>query len=169
MCDVSPYNINSIDEYNTFFFENKYTGTPIDYKRWEKCLNKNIKENVKNLKKIGKQINNWKSENENDITAKELNNYSMTLYDADLKYTFSKIFFFIVLAIVYIYFFNVNGIIEPIKKLFNLVKTKITVDIPLAADKALQKIPNVSEKVKNITNVTEKIKNIPKTPEIKTS
>ena len=55
-------------------------------------------------------------------------------------------------------------------KLFNLVKTKITVDIPLAVEKATQKIPNVSEKVlKNIPNVTEKIKNIPKTPEIKTS
>jgi spore maturation protein SpmB len=73
----------------------------------------------------------------------------MTLYQSDLKYTFSKIIFFIILAIVYIYFFRVNGIIEPIMKLFNYAKTKITVDMPL-----------VTEKV---------IKNIPKVPEIKTS
>ena len=47
------------------------------------------------------------------------------------------------------YFFKVNGIIEPIMKLFNFIKTKITVDLPLASEKV--------------------IKNMPKVPEIKTS
>jgi hypothetical protein len=157
MCDATPYNIKQIDEFNNFYFINKYTNTQIDYDKWVTCLTTDISKNVTNLNSISNQINSWKNENENDITAKELNKYSMTLYDADLKYTFSKIFYFIILAIVYIYFFNVIGIITPIMNLFNLVKTKITVDIPLAAEKAIQKMPNVSNK------------NMPKSPEIKTS
>jgi hypothetical protein len=146
-----------MDDFNNFFVLDKYNNTPIDYDKWVTCLTTDISKNVTNLNGISDQINSWKSENENDITAKELNNYSMTLYEADLKYTFSKIFYFIILAIVYIYFFKVNGIITPIMNLFNLVKTKITVDIPLAAEKAIQKLPTVSDK------------NIPKSPEIKTS
>jgi len=145
-----------MDDFNNFFVINKYNDIPIDYEKWVTCLRTDITNNVTNLNGISDKINNWKSENENDITAKELNNYSMTLYDADLKYTFSKIFYFIILAIVYIYFFNVSGITTPIMNLFNFMKTKITVDIPLAAEKAIQKIPTV-----------EKI--IPKSPEIKTS
>lgn len=156
MCDATPYNIKKMDDFNNFFVLDKYNNTPIDYDKWVTCLSNDIRTNVTNLNGISDQINSWKSENENDITAKELNNYSMTLYEADLKYTFSKIFYFIILAIVYIYFFNVNGIITPIMNLFNLVKTKITVDIPLAAEKAIQKLPTVE-------------KNIPKSPEIKTS
>ena len=119
MCDATPYNIKKMDDFNNFFVINKYNDIPIDYEKWVTCLSTDITNNVTNLNGISDKINNWKSENENDITAKELNNYSMTLYDADLKYTFSKIFFFIILAIVYIYFFNVNGIIEPIKKLLS--------------------------------------------------
>ena len=156
MCDATPYNIKKMDDFNNFFVINKYNDIPIDYEKWVTCLRTDITNNVTNLNGISDKINNWKSENENDITAKELNNYSMTLYDADLKYTFSKIFYFIILAIVYIYFFNVSGITTPIMNLFNFMKTKITVDIPLAAEKAIQKIPTV-----------EKI--IPKSPEIKTS
>jgi hypothetical protein len=156
MCDATPYNIKKMDDFNNFFVINKYNDIPIDYEKWVTCLRTDITNNVTNLNGISNKINNWKSENENDITAKELNNYSMTLYDADLKYTFSKIFYFIILAIVYIYFFNVSGITTPIMNLFNFMKTKITVDIPLAAEKAIQKIPTV-----------EKI--IPKSPEIKTS
>ena len=157
MCDATPYNIKKMDDFNNFFVINKYNDIPIDYEKWVTCLRTDITNNVTNLNGISDKINNWKSENENDITAKELNNYSMTLYDADLKYTFSKIFYFIILAIVYIYFFNVSGITTPIMNLFNFMKNKITVDIPLAAEKAIQKIPNISDK------------NIPKSPEIKTS
>ena len=106
MCDATPYNIKKMDDFNNFFVINKYNDIPIDYEKWVTCLRTDITNNVTNLNGISDKINNWKSENENDITAKELNNYSMTLYDADLKYTFSKIFYFIILAIVYIYFFK---------------------------------------------------------------
>jgi hypothetical protein len=136
-----------MEDYTAYF---KVPSNPRpDYNKWLKCLWDDINKTNKDLSNIDTKIKNWKEDQSNDVTATELNNYSMTLYQSDLKYTFSKIIFFIILAIVYIYFFKVNGIIEPIMKLFNFVKTKITVDMPLATEKV--------------------IKNIPKVPEIKTS
>jgi hypothetical protein len=166
MCDAEPYNIKTLNRFNNYFNFNEgdvidlTTKQRIDYEQWARCLKTDISTNVTNLNTISTQINSWKTDKKNDDTATELNNYSMTLYEADLKYTFSKIFFFIILAIVYIYFFKVNGIITPIINLFNFMKNKITVDIPLAAEKAIQKLPNVPEKA---------IKNMAKVPEIKTS
>ena len=157
MCDAEPYNIKTLDEFNNYFYYNR--STTIDYNKWVTCLTTDISSNVNKLNSISNQVNSWKDENTREVTATELNNYSMTLYDADIKYTFSKIFFFIFLAIVYIYFFNLNGIITPIINLYNIIKNKITVDMPLAAEKAIQKMPNISEKV---------LKNIPKSAEIKT-
>ena len=148
MCDAKPYNIKTMDEYN-FYFNEPTNSKAIDYNRWLKCLWDDINKTNIDLSNIDTQITNWSTDKANDDTATELNNYSMTLYQADLKYTFSKIIFFIILAIVYIYFFKVNGIIEPIMKIFNFMKTKITVDLPLASEKV--------------------IKNMPKVPEIKTS
>jgi hypothetical protein len=148
MCDEQPYNIKTMEDYTAYFKVPSNT-RDIDYNKWLKCLWDDINTTNIDLSNIDTKITNWKEDHSNDVTATELNNYSMTLYQSDLKYTFSKIIFFIILAIVYIYFFKVNGIIEPIMKLFNYAKTKITVDMPLATEKV--------------------IKNIPKVPEIKTS
>jgi hypothetical protein len=147
MCDEKPYNIKTMEEY-TAYIDVPSNPTP-DYDKWLKCLWDDINKTNADLKNTNAQIANWKIDKANDDTATELNNYSMTLYQSDLKYTFSKIIFFIILAILYMYFFKVNGIIEPIMILFNFVKTKITVDLPLATEKI--------------------VKNIPKVPEIKTS
>jgi len=148
MCDTPPYNIEKIEDYEQYFTDDS-TSKAIDYNRWLKCLWDDINKKNIDLANIDKQITNWSNDKSNDDTATELNNYSMALYQADLKYTFGKIIFFIILVIVYIYFFKVNGIIEPILKLLNFMKTKITVDLPLATEKV--------------------IKNMPKVPEIKTS
>jgi len=156
MCDAEPYSIKTSDGYTNFI--NKNNG-PIDYNLWLKCLWADIDKTNIDLSNVNTQISNWNIDRVNDDTATELNNYSMTLYQSDLKYTFSKIIFFIILAIVYMYFFKVNGIIEPIMKLFNYIKTKFMVDIPNAADKAIKNVPKVAEKIKE---------NI-KVPEIKTS
>jgi hypothetical protein len=147
MCDEKPYNIKTMDEY-TSYIAVPSNPTP-DYDKWLKCLWDDINKTNADLKNTNARIANWTIDKSKDDTATELNNYSMTLYKADLKYTYSKIIFFIILAIVYMYFFKVNGIIEPIITLFNFAKTKIMVDLPLATEKI--------------------VKNIPKVPEIKTS
>jgi hypothetical protein len=156
MCDAAPYNITTTNGYNDYMSANP---SSIDYNQWLKCLWAEMDKTNIDLSNVNTQIRNWDIDRANDDTATELNNYSMTLYQSDLKYTFSKIIFFIILAIVYIYFFKVNGIIEPIMKIFNFMKTKITVDIPNAADKVIKNAPKVAEKIKE---------NI-KVPEIKTS
>ena len=156
MCDAAPYNIKTTNEYNDYMSTNT---SSIDYNKWLKCLWAEMDKTNTDLSNVSAQISNWDIDRANDDTATELNNYSMTLYQADLKYTFSKIIFFIILAIVYMYFFKVNGIIEPFMKIFNFMKTKIMIDIPNAADKVIKNAPKVAEKIKE---------NI-KVPEIKTS
>lgn len=158
MCDTAPYNITTPDGYTNYFNE-PYNTLQIDYNQWLKCLWDNVNTTNVDLTNINTQISNWDIDRANDDTATELNNYSMTLYQSDLKYTYGKIIFFIILVIVYMYFFKVNGIIEPIMKIFTFIKTKIMVDIPNAAEKTLKNAPKVVEKVKE---------NI-KVPEIKTS
>jgi len=158
MCDASPYNIKTSDGYSNYI-NDPYNTSPIDYNKWLKCLWDDINKKNIDLSNVDTQIHNWDIDRANEDTATELNNYSMTLYQSDLKYTFGKILFFIILAILYMYFFKVNGIIEPIMKIFTFMKTKITVDIPNAAEKTLKNVPKVAEKVKE---------NI-KVPEIKTS
>ena len=68
MCDATPYNIKKMDDFNNFFVINKYNDIPIDYEKWVTCLRTDITNNVTNLNGISDKINNWKSENENDIT-----------------------------------------------------------------------------------------------------
>ena len=148
MCEEEPYSIKTMERYSNYF-STPSNSQPIDYNQWLKCLWADVNKTNIDLSNIDTQITNWNQDHSDDVTATELNNYSMTLYQADLKYTFSKIIFFIILAIVYMYFFKVNGLIEALMKIFNFIKTKIMVDIPLATEKV--------------------IKNMPKVPEIKTS
>jgi hypothetical protein len=169
-CTERPYNIRTNDDLNSFYSSNngninriESTYVPIDYPRWLTCIWNDINKDNIDVSNINTQILNWNIDHDNDTTATELNNYSMTLYEADLKYTFSKIIFFIILAIVYIYFFKVNGIVTPIITLFGVMKQKIMVDIPLAAEKAIKKMPNVAEKVLPEKVLPEKV--LPKVPE----
>ena len=177
-CIEAPYNIRTTAAFNRYYELNggnviDTTHTPnvdIDYDKWKQCITDDINKNNIDMNTLNTQAVNWSNDHDMDDTATELNNYSMTLYDADLKYTFSKIFFFIILAIVYIFFFKVNGIITPIIALFVFIKQKIMVDLPLAAEKVVKKMPNVAEKVlpENIPKVPEKsIKNMSNITKIK--
>jgi hypothetical protein len=114
----------------------------IDFSLWQQCITQKKDQNHVdlNLDSINTILNTYNIEEQtrND-TANESNKYSMTLFQNDMYYTYGKIVFFIILVCAYVYFFKVNGIIEPIMNLFNSVKTKVMVDLPKSAGKILEK------------------------------
>jgi len=120
-CQEEPYNIDTL--HNFYSYKKSHpTINEDEVNQWIKCVatqNSNVitRDEYKTI------INNNK-------TSEELNNYSNYIYNNDLNYTFGKILFFIVLAITYMYFFKVTGIIAPIMNLINYTKDKITTELP---------------------------------------
>ena len=120
-CQEEPYNIDTL--HNFYSYKKSHpTINEDDVNKWIKCVA------TKNTNVI--TIDEYKTIINNNKTSEELNNYSMYIYNNDLNYTFGKILFFIVLAITYMYFFKVTGIIAPIMNLINYTKDKITTELP---------------------------------------
>ena len=150
-CSDYPYNITDSKTFNNYITNINYinntdpSNNVIDFSLWNKCITtqKNVAHVDLNLGSINTLLNTYNIDEQiRSDTANESNNYSMTLFQNDIYYTYAKIVFFIILICSYIYFFRVNGIIQPIMNLFNFVKTKIIVDLPKTADKILaKKIP----------------------------
>ena len=150
-CSDYPYNKLDVSSFNEYIPNIDYdtykdsSNNIIDFEFWQKCITtqKDISHVDLNLASINTLLNTYNiDEQTRNDTANESNNYSMTLFQNDMYYTYGKIIFFIILIGSYIYFFRINGIIEPIMKIFNVVKTKIMVDLPKTADKILaKKIP----------------------------
>jgi len=86
------------------------------------CVQKRIQESDVDLNNL---INNYSDNKEKAISASEMNNNTKTLYQKDLYYTYGKIFFFILLAGCFYYFFKLSGILEPIKNIVEKVKDKV--------------------------------------------
>jgi len=155
-CDSAPYNIDNFNSFTSYIQDVNYLNnthsvgsesTVIDFDKWKKCIaDKKLSKNVdKNLASINTILGGYNiSEQTRTDTANELNKYSMTLYQNDIYYTYSKFFMFVVLIFSYIYFFRMNGIIEPIMKLFNIVNTQINGVVSKITEK---KIPVQKPKV----------------------
>jgi hypothetical protein len=167
-CLDNPYNINNLDNFETYIDSVDYTNKEIDFEFWQKCITKqkDISHVDLNLSSINTILNKYNIEEQERVdTANELNTYSLTLFQNDIYYTYGKIVFFIILICSYIYFFRINGIIQPIMNLFNFVKTKVMVDLPNTATKILdKKIPK--EKANSIKTNSIKTNSI-KTNSIK--
>jgi hypothetical protein len=161
-CSTYPYNINEMNTFNEYITNVNYidnvdaSNNIIDFSLWQKCISKQKKNKHVdlNLDSINTILNTYNIEEQtrND-TANESNKYSMTLFQNDIYYTYGKIVFFIILIGAYMYFFKVNGIMEPIMNLFNSVKTKVMVDLPKSAGKILEKKAN-SNSLKNKLSAT---------------
>jgi len=134
-CNTEPYNIDNMNNLQTYFSLNKDV-TDIDYNTWLSCLNKKMfsdeNENI---------LNTYKLIYDNNELSKEINNYSNYIYNTDLMYTYFKIFLFIILGIVYLYFFKITGI--PITNLVNVVKEKIN------------ELPNIKKNIENKIKPTQ--------------
>ncbi len=134
-CNTEPYNIDNMNNLQTYFSLNKDI-TNIDYNTWLGCLNKkmfsDVSENI---------LNTYKLIYDNNELSKEVNNYSNYIYNTDLMYTYFKIFLFIILGIVYLYFFKITGI--PITNLVNVVKEKIN------------ELPNIKKNIENKIKPTQ--------------
>ena len=157
-CLDNPYNINNLDNFESYIDNVDYNNNNIDFVFWKKCITKqkDISHVELNLSSINTILNTYNIEEQNRVdTANETNAYSLTLFQNDVYYTYGKIVFFIILIGSYIYFFRINGIIQPIMNLFNFVKTKVMVDLPNTATKILdKKIPK--EKTNSLkTNSTK--------------
>lgn len=141
-CSDDPYNINDSNDFKSYIDSVDYSDNQIDFIFWQQCIatKKDASHVDLNLSSINTILNKYNIDEQirND-TANETNAYSITLFQNDLYYTYCKIIFFIILICSYIYFFRINGIVEPIMKLFNFLKTKIMVDLPKQADKILEK------------------------------
>ena len=133
-CLDYPYNklnLQSFDEYiNSVDYKNKIDASNnlINFEFWRQCIltKQNVSQVALNADTIDSILNKYNIDEQNKIdTANESNNYSMTLYQNDIYYTYAKILFFIILICSYIYFFRITGIIEPIKELFNSAKSKL--------------------------------------------
>jgi hypothetical protein len=136
-CSDYPYNklnLQSFDEYiNSINYKNRIdvSNNLIDFEFWRQCIltKQNVSQFALNADTIDSILNKYNIDEQNKIdTANESNNYSMTLYQNDIYYTYAKIVFFIILICSYIYFFRITGIIEPIKELFNFAKTKLSLN-----------------------------------------
>jgi len=168
-CLDDPYNINDTDDFKSYIDSVDYSDNQIDFVFWKKCITeqKDISHVELNLSSINKILNTYNIEEQNKVdTANETNAYSLTLFQNDLYYTYGKIVFFIILIGSYIYFFRINGIIQPIMNLFNFAKTKVMDNLPNTTTKILdKKIP----KEKNNLTKTNSIKtNSTKTNSTKT-
>ena len=101
-CDL--YIINTMSQYEQY-------KTQIENLSQEKlrtiltCINKNI-----NLNNESSLLDTYKEINNDNETSKEMNRYSLYLYNNDLIYTYSKIILLIILGAVYFYFFKITGI-----------------------------------------------------------
>jgi len=95
---------------------------PSMYDTFTKCLQQKIIDADKPLLKL---INNYETSKTDAITASEMNNNTMSLYQTDLYYTIGKTFLFVILILAYFYFFNGVGMIEPIKSSIKSVNDKI--------------------------------------------
>jgi len=115
-CNSIPNNIINITEANNYI----ETHDEINYNDWLTCLNNTILNNLQDSTEL-KEINI------NNDTANESNTYSLYLYNNDLNYTYSKIFFFVILVITYGYFFKLSNIPTIMVTLYNNIKDKIIV------------------------------------------
>ena len=156
-CSDYPYNKLDVSSFNEYIANNDFSNNIIsntykdsnnniiDFSFWKTCITKqkDISHVDLNLASINTLLDTYNIDEQiRTDTANESNNYSMTLFQNDIYYTYGKIIFFIILIGSYIYFFRITGILEPIMKLFNFVKTKVMVDLPKTADKILaKKIP----------------------------
>ena len=138
-CSDYPYNkldLQSFDQYiNSINYKNNidFSNNLIDFEFWQKCILKqqDISHVELNKNSINTIINTYNIDELNrTITANDSNDYSMEIFQNDIYYTYAKIVLFIILICSYIYFFRISGIIGPIMALFNLVKMKISVNMP---------------------------------------
>ena len=174
-CSKSPYNITDITSYNTYKdyianpppidFKNQASwlkyyywyiaklDTPINYDFWYSCIqNKIYSDDLtilnNDISGINTQINDYNTQTYLNDTYNQMNNSSLYYYKNDLTYVICKISFFIILIITYIYFFKLKGIIEPIKKLFNIIMTNGTQFINKATEN-IKKIKPTDAGLKN--------------------
>ncbi len=137
-CSDYPYNINDFNTFNEYIDTVDYSNNNIDFSLWQSCVSrqKDISHVDLNLASINTILNTYNIAEQNRTdTANELNKYSMTLFQNDIYYTYGKILFFIILIGAYLYFFRINGIIQPIMNLFNGIKTSMTDTLPKILNK----------------------------------
>ena len=139
-CSDYPYNkldLPSFDQYinnNVNYINNiDFSNNLIDFEFWQKCILKqqdisHVELNKNSINTIIKTYNI--DELNRTITANDSNDFSMQIFQNNIYYTYAKIVLFIILICSYIYFFRISGIIGPIMALFNLVKMKISVNMP---------------------------------------
>ena len=163
-CDMSPY--RDITDLDTL--EDKYKDTSeflaaqtvqdhnsrLQPEILYNCLNQNKLDNsndqlTSDISDIYTKITEYTNQKGLIDTYNEMNNSSLYYYKNDLKYVICKIFFFIILIVTYIYFFKLTGIIEPVKKLINIIISK--------GDTFINK---VTDKIKNPTATNVKPTNV---------
>jgi hypothetical protein len=86
------------------------------------CLQKKINDKNRPLQQL---ITSHEVNKKDAITASEMNRGMRDIYQSDLFFTISKIFMFIILICVYVYFFKYTGIIQPIKDGAIIVKDNL--------------------------------------------
>jgi len=88
-----------------------------------KCLNNQLEQSNKPTIDL---INKYGKDKLNAITASEMERNVNKIYQEDLYYTIFKFFMFFILILVYIYFFKLTGIIQPIKDGMDLLGNKVS-------------------------------------------
>ena len=172
-CTDSPYNVKTITEFNNILIYNKLPNN-IDSEFLFSCIQNSQSSNNNtqletDISGINTKVNDYTNQKGLLDTYNEMNNSSLYYYKNDLTYVISKISFFIILLITYIYFFKLTGIIEPIKNLFNTVVTKGSdfinkesekIKIPKPTiPKATNAIPKATNVIPKATNAIQKLVN----------
>jgi len=111
------------------------------------CVQRRIQESDDSLNNL---INNYSDNKEKSISASEMNKNSETLYQKDLYYIYGKIFFFIILAGCFYYFFKLSGVLGPIKNIVDKVVNKVKDNVKNLKETKMPsiKLPEVTASIK---------------------
>jgi hypothetical protein len=104
LCNKLPYNIITMSQYEQYKTDMEQLSQE-NLRTMLTCINKNI-----NLNTETSLLDTYKDINNDNETSKEMNRYSLYLYNNDLIYTYSKFILLIILGGVYFYFFKITGI-----------------------------------------------------------
>jgi len=95
---------------------------PENYDTMLGCLNQRLVDLNQPLTEL---LNKYEKDKIKAISASELKRNTSEVYQSDLYYTVGKTLLFIILFCIYLYFFNVTGIIQPIRDGIKIVNDKL--------------------------------------------
>lgn len=103
------------------------------------CLVPKIDETTKDINKF---MNQYKNENDNLITAEQVNNDTMNLYMNDYYYLMFKAIIYLIVLGVFIYFFGIGNLINGINTTAVVIKDKAAI----VKDKAVELNNKINKK-----------------------